>query len=542
VKKPNAPEPSALSPALRRYFYFTAAVTGGAIMIVEILGAKMLSPYVGTSHFVWTAQIAVTLIALSLGYYVGGWFVDKSPRVSALYWAILLAAAYLALTVAVVEPVAYWCLELKPFALGSLLASLILFFIPLGLLAMVGPFFVRVLTSVVSNVGSNVGRLTAVSTFGSFAGTILIGYVLIPFLPNSQTMYFTSLLLAAVALLYFLIWRAKRESVAPVIILCLGAAGLGFSGVRRDHLRHSQADEKFYGNSNFGMLQVLDGGNTRYYLNDYLVQNVYDSVNQKSLAVFTYMLNGLVNAYTTNVQDVLCIGLGVGITPMDFARAGAKVDVVEINPSVVPLAEKWFGLQTGKLNLTIGDGRTFLNRCEKRYDAVALDAFLGESSPSHLMSRESFAAIHRVLKPGGTLVINSFGNFRPGQDFFTTSLYKTLTNVFASVRIHTAGEDRNVFFVASDRAPLELVHAPDLQNLPNREASRPDIDRLHEDVKKAYAGLIQPGQDYGSLKLHLENGRVLTDDFNPVEFFDAANRERVRRNLALSMRPRDARD
>jgi spermidine synthase len=535
VKKPNAPEPSALSLAQRRYFYFTAAITGGAIMIVEILGAKMLSPYVGTSHFVWTAQIAVTLIALALGYYVGGWFVDKSPRVSALYWAILFAAAYLALTVAVCEPVAYWCLDLKPFAFGSLLASLVLFFVPLALLAMVGPFFVRVLTSAVANVGGNVGRLTAVSTFGSFAGTILIGYVLIPFLPNSWTMYLTSLLLTAVALVYFAVWRGRKESVAPVILLCLGSAALGYSGARRDQLRHSEAQERFYGNSNFGMLQVLESGDTRYYLNDYLVQNIYDSASHKSLAVFTYMLNGLVNAYTTNVQDVLCIGLGVGITPMDFARAGVNVDVVEINPSVVPLAQKWFDLQPEKLNLTIGDGRTFLNRCEKKYDAVALDAFLGESSPSHLMSREAFTAIRRVLKPGGTLVINSFGNFRPGQDFFTTSLFKTLTNVFTSVRIHTAGEDRNVFFVASDRPTLEFVHAPNLQGVPNREP-------LHGDIEKAYAGMIQPSHDYGSITLHLENGRVLTDDFNPVEFFDAANREKVRRNLALSMRPANNRE
>src|SRR6185436_11069164 len=134
-------------------------------MIVEILGAKMLSPFVGTSHFVWTAQIAVTLIALAVGYYVGGHFVDRSPRAGNLYWAILAASAYLALTVAIVEPVAYRCSDLKPFALGSLIASFVLFFVPLALLAMVGPFFIRVLTSVVTNVGGNVGRLTAISTF-----------------------------------------------------------------------------------------------------------------------------------------------------------------------------------------------------------------------------------------------------------------------------------------------------------------------------------------------------------------------------------------
>src|SRR5687768_2026540 len=320
-------------------------------MIVEILGAKMLSPYIGTSHFVWTAQIAVALIALAFGYYVGGRLVDKSPRVTTLYWAILFAAAYLALTVAVVEPVAYGCLNLKPFAFGSLLASLILFFVPLALLGMAGPFFVRVITSAVTNVGGNVGRLTAISTFGSFAGTILIGYVLIPFLPNSWTMYLTSLLLAAICVGYFLIWGRKRSALAPVVLVIAGTVALGYGGVRRDRMRHSSAQEKFYGNSNFGILQVLDMGDTRYYLNDYLVQNTYDPTERKSTSTFTFMLNGLARVYATNLTDVLCIGLGVGISPMNFARQEAKVDVVEINPAVVPMAQQWFDLEPEKLNI-----------------------------------------------------------------------------------------------------------------------------------------------------------------------------------------------
>ena len=164
----------ALSGGLRRYLYFTAAVTGAAIMVVEILGAKMLSPFVGLSHFVWTAQIAVTLVALACGYYVGGKVADRSQRPGQLYWAILGAAFYLALTVLICEPVAYWCLDFN-LAVGSLLASAILFFVPLALLAMTAPFLVRVITSSVAGVGGNVGRLTAISTLGSFAGTLLIG-------------------------------------------------------------------------------------------------------------------------------------------------------------------------------------------------------------------------------------------------------------------------------------------------------------------------------------------------------------------------------
>src|SRR5215204_3496655 len=98
---------------LRFYLYFTAAMAGAAIMIVEILGAKMLSPFVGTSHFVWTAQIAVTLFSLASGYYFGGWLVDRSPRLDRLYFCILAAGVYLAFTVMICEPVAYAFLSLN---------------------------------------------------------------------------------------------------------------------------------------------------------------------------------------------------------------------------------------------------------------------------------------------------------------------------------------------------------------------------------------------------------------------------------------------
>ena len=102
-----------MSVALRRFLYATAAITGAAVLIIEILGAKILAPYVGTSHFVWTAQIAVTLVALSTGYYLGGWLVDRSTKLGYLYSCILAAAVYLCLVVVICGPVAYWCLVLK---------------------------------------------------------------------------------------------------------------------------------------------------------------------------------------------------------------------------------------------------------------------------------------------------------------------------------------------------------------------------------------------------------------------------------------------
>jgi spermidine synthase len=519
VKKPLVPQPAAPpSLGLRRYLYFTAAVTGAAIMIVEILGAKMLAPYVGTSHFVWTAQIAITLVALAAGYYVGGRVVDRSQDLKRLYWAIVWAAVYLCFAVLVIEPIAYWCLRFR-LALGTLIASAFLFLVPLALLAMAGPFIVRVLSSSVAGVGGNMGRLTAISTLGSVVGTALIGYLLIPLFHNSITMYGTAGLLILIAVIYFTRWR--RTSLLPAAATACLALLLGGWATRSDlrGTHFSRMTELARDNSEFGLLQVLEdkAARRRYYLNDYLTQNTYDTEQKKSVSMFTYMLHGLSHAYTPSISNVLCIGLGIGIVPMEFAREGAQVDVVEINPDVVPLAAKYFDFEPARLNIIYGDGRYYLNQCKKQYDTINLDAFLGDSSPSHLMSREAFAAMKRALAPHGTLVINTFADLDAGRDFFAASLSKTLAAVFRSVRIHSGGEG-NTMFVASDQ--------PDLKPLRAFDFSRVHVSQFHN-VQNAYAGIRETDP---------ARGIVLTDDFNPVEFHDAQNREDLRKRLVQSMR------
>ena len=521
MSKPLVSTPAPLSPALRRFLYGTAATTGAAILVVEILGAKMLSPHVGTSHFVWTAQITVTLLSLAAGYWFGGWLVERSQNLRRLYTCILLAGVYLCFTVPFTAKVAYACLQF-PLAVGSLLASLFLFFVPLTLLATVGPFVIRVLTSVVAGVGGTVGRLSAISTLGSVLGTVLIGYVLIPFLPNSVTMFITAGVLMALPAIYFVVWRAEGDSFnGPVVLVALGLFA-GWAGVRADAKSPSDSmTEVVRRNSNFGLMQVFEtfGGGRRYYLNDYLTQNTYDPEAKQSISLFTYGLHGFAQIYTPAIKDVLCIGMGVGIVPMQFAREGATVDVVEINDVLTDLAQAHFDLEPEKLNITIGDGRQFVNAATKQYDAVILDAFLGDSSPSHLMTKEAFTAMHRVLRPNGVLVINSFGDFGTGQDFFTASLDKTLRAVFGTVRIHASGNG-NVFFVASPAKELKQHRTMDFEAM---------HATVRQQARDALAGIKETDP---------KSGIVLTDDFNPVEFHDAKNREQFRRQLAFSMRPK----
>jgi hypothetical protein len=193
-----------------------------------------------------------------------------------------------------VERVAYACLELK-LALGSLVASMFLFFVPLSLLGTVGPFLARILTLSLQNVGGSVGRLIAVSTLGSFAGTILIGYVLIPLMPNSLTMIVTAGVMMAMSAGWLLIWGKKMVAKSMAALALAVGAACGWAMESKGLLIGPKLEEVFRGNSNFGLLQVIQSreGDRRYLLNDYLMQGAYDAQTKQSTLMFSYMLHDL---------------------------------------------------------------------------------------------------------------------------------------------------------------------------------------------------------------------------------------------------------
>ena len=499
------------------FLYFTAAWNGAAILIVEILGAKMLAPYLGTSHFVWTALISVTLLSLAIGYYLGGRWVDRTQNLDRLYLGMLIAAAYLAISVPLTSRV---CIALMGLGLrwSSFSAAAFLFFVPLTLLATTGPFLLRILASSIQTVGNQAGRISAISTLGSVLGAASIGYVLIPHLPNSYTMLITAGVLALLSLIYGFRWKSGSKAASvPMILLLLGVqiAGSAWSWKQIQRTDFGAYEQLERANSNFGNLQIMKrkGDGALYYMNDFLTQNIYDPSTKQSMATFTYMLHGLAHAYTEKLESALCIGLGVGIVPNALAHEKVRVEAVEINEAIVPLARKYFDLDTDSFNLHIGDGRQFLLQTTQRYDSVILDAFLGDSSPTHLMTREAFDSMRSVLNPNGVLVINSFGYTEFGKDYFIASLNKTLKSVFRHVRIHASGNG-NVFFVATNRDQLYYNPPANLDHV--HAGVRPEVEL-------AYLGIVET---------HPKSGIVLTDDFNPVDFYDASNREQFRKAMA----------
>jgi len=505
------------TPSLRPFLYATAFVTGAVVLVIEILGAKMLTPWFGSSHFVWTAQITITLLALATGYYLGGWLAGRTSQLGYVYAGLVAASAWMVFSVLIRAPLCAACLNLD-LAFGSIVASLAMFFVPLTLLAGVGPFFVRRLTFTVQDVGRAVGQLSALGTVGSVAGVLLTSYVLVPHCRDSAAMLGTAAVLVLLAAVYFVGWGlgekgqgAATTSGGIALLLCL----MIFRGW--NHPGNEPFTEVARANSHFGNLQVFESreGRRRFYLNDLLTQNTYDPISRSSLSMFTYALYHLSKGYTPDLKRALCLGMGVGIVPRRLAADGLQVDVVEINPAVVPLAERWFDFPRSAVNLHLDDARHFLRVSTNRYDTIQLDAFLGDSSPSHLMTREAFSEIRGLLNPGGTLVINSFVHFEKGKDFFGASLHRTLAAVFAEVRVHVS-PGGNVFFVASDRSPLKY----------RAIAGFDDVHPVCRGELAAALAAPTPVDDTG--------GIVLTDDYNPVEYHDARNREAVRRLLARS--------
>src|SRR5437868_8063889 len=209
------------TPAPASYVLFASFVTGAVILIVEILGTRVISPYYGASVYVWSSLIGVTLASLTTGYWLGGYVADRGSGLAALGAEIVAGAVCLALVPWLRRSVLVWTTPLR-LAAGSLASATVLFAPALVLLGMTGPLAIRLVTSEFTFLGRGVGTVYGLSTLGSMVGALLAGFVLIP------TFSVRSLLLALALVLFLLggvafvlarrMLRAAGPGVAVVVI------------------------------------------------------------------------------------------------------------------------------------------------------------------------------------------------------------------------------------------------------------------------------------------------------------------------------------
>lgn len=438
---PAAPakEAGALPGADRALVLAAAVLCGAAVMEVEILGARVVGPWYGVSLFVWTALITVTLLSLAAGYYLGGRLADRRGSVPVLGLLVGAAGLFLLLVPLARVPVLRSTAGLGVRG-GALAAALVLFGPALTLLGMVTPFAVKIFLQDVLHTGRTVGRLSALSTLGSFLGTLATGFWLIPMFHVDQIAGGSALLLLALS--GALLARSTRKPLALLLPLLavpwlfappLPKATLP-SGTRAEMVRRQ--------GSFYGQIAVVDytyyPRHTREMLVDGIIQGGIDATTGESIYPFTYALEQAALKTDPGARTALVIGLGPGTLPRRLGQYGLTGTVVDIDPSVIRIAKEDFGFREGAFEVAAADGRHFLETTSKKFDIVALDAFSAESEPSHLLTVEAFQAVDRVLNPGGVMVINLSGLYpSPGaKNRVLDSVFASLGAVFPAVSAH----------------------------------------------------------------------------------------------------------
>jgi hypothetical protein len=160
--------------------FVLAGWSGFFVMAVELLSGRVLAPSFGNNIYVWGAVITIFMLALSVGYLLGGHFSIFSPSLRRL-GGLLIAAGLATLPAVYFGDLALdWIFDrVDDPRYGSLLASSLLFFIPTAIAGAVSPYAIRLLVSSLHGSGKSAGFVYFVSTFGSAAGTILTSFYLV---------------------------------------------------------------------------------------------------------------------------------------------------------------------------------------------------------------------------------------------------------------------------------------------------------------------------------------------------------------------------
>ncbi len=493
----------------------TVFVCGALVMIYEIIGSRLLSPYIGASTYVWTSLIGVILAALSLGYWLGGKIADRKPDLIILALVIFLAGGLVSVTILLKDLILSFIAQ-SPFGLEvkSVLAAILLFAPASVLLGFVTPYAIKLKMSSLEDSGKTVGRLYALSTVGSIFGTFLAGFVLIPFVGSVRTLYLIGGMLIGLSILLAPFALTKLN----VGVLILFVSGISASELNIYYLRQTHGLHDF--DTEYSRVQIFETTELKsnrpiraIATDPYFIQSGM-FLDSDELAFEYAEYYHLIRHFKPGFQNALMIG-GAGYSfPKDFLLKypDAKIEVVEIDPQMTAIAKEFFRLEENpRLNIIHEDGRIFLNRAEaNQFDAVLMDAFGSLFSvPFQLTTLEAVREISRVLKDDGVVIFNLGAALKGDSSKFLQAEFKTYRQIFPHVYLFKINADytdeqlQNLIIVASknkNAAPLTSDDA-EIANL---------LTHLYDK----------------NINAEIE---ILTDDLAPVEYYNSFGQSAYRR-------------
>ena len=496
----------------KRYLLFTVFTSGMTTLAAELAASRLIGNVFGTSNIVWASIIGLILIYLTLGYFLGGKWADANPTPAAMYRVLAWGAFTLGLVPYIAGPVlrsaasAFDALQVGILG-ASFVAVLILFIIPITLLGTISPFAIRLSVDDTAHAGQISGQIYAISTLGSFIGTFLPTLVTIPAIGTKNTFLLFSMMLLIVALIGLARFANTREMFKhiwmPIALIIIAFFTTGQS-------LKSSTGQIYETESAYNYIQVQQqNGFTLLRLNE--GQGVHSIYRPDTLQYNGPWDQVLVSPYfyagrkPSDIQRVAIVGLAAGTTARQITAVygNIPIDGYELDPKIVEVGQKYFGMTMPNLNIIIGDGRLNLERSEQQYDIIAVDAYRPPYIPPHMTTREFFEICASHLADDGVLTLNSASI--PGDRRLINGLATTMATVFPSIyTVDIPGSLNTMIFATKQETKPEDFAA--------------NLVQLSQDTS-VHPLLISTMQvTFANLKTGHETTQVFTDDHAPIEW------------------------
>ncbi|NQY66728.1 MAG: fused MFS/spermidine synthase [Flavobacteriales bacterium] len=412
---------------MKNKFLLIAFIEGATVMAVELLGARAIVPFYGSSLIMWTTLLSVTLFGLAIGYFFGSWLCEKVSKPNSVILDLFyFAALFIALIPVVAQPFLVLISSLE-IILGCTIASMVIVFPSLVCLGATSALIIKVVSIELKDPGKASGLVYSISTLGGIVSTFYLGFVVIPNWGVFNPIIFVSwvLFLATNIVLFN---KQKMRTAILFGILFLISYFVMFVDVMYEEDKPYVEIYKTEGLLGQIRIDRLRSPRQEFVVTRLLVNNVSQTIinHDKNLtANWSYIHNlSILSSTKPKGSTVLLCGFGGGSMARELADLGFALDIVEIDGRMEDIAIKHLGYQK-RNNFIVDDARHYINTTMKKYDLIVLDLLKGEVQPSNMFSVESFKQIKSRLKVNGMLLVNYQG--RTAGDILTfTTIFQTI--------------------------------------------------------------------------------------------------------------------
>lgn len=436
--------------------YFLSFLEGSAVMITELLGAKILAPMYGTSLYVWASVLGITLMGLASGYLAGGRMAERADPERKLLILLVLSASYL-----ILMPFAGKFLLLLlgslPLMPAVILSALGILFVPVCLLGMVSPLMVAALASHENRPGRIAGNVFAISTVGGILFTFLAGFIFLPEYGITKTALATGCILGIFPLTQLFGRSKKVLYTIPIFLIGLYAL---FTSASVQEKSVQYVSEGLLGQIVVKDYDIYDSAGAKAGARRVLLVNrssqAFEEVNNDGSVQFFGYVHLIIDRSkvidSPHQKKALVLGLGGGSICKELVRKGYDVDAVELDSRIAYCAKKFFQLPPG-VDVHVDDARHWLHSAsDHNFDLIVLDAFAGEVNPHHLFTHEFFSEIKSKMAANGQFIINGNGYWEGADGLGSRSIARTLIESGFDVEVvptHSEPDLRNLIYFAS---------------------------------------------------------------------------------------------